>query len=79
MSKTTYKSLDAIPTWKIKEILNSPYCTGIDGADYEPVKEYLEAILYERLEAESLRQVKEQEKQQKELFKAQASAHKGTK
>ena len=41
-------NLKYIPTWKIKEILNDPYCRGIDGADYEPVKEELQNILNER-------------------------------
>lgn len=42
------RNLHCIPTWKIKEILNSPHCTGIDGKDYEPVKEELQDILWER-------------------------------
>lgn len=42
------KNLKYIPTWKIEEILNDEYCRGIDGKDYEPVKEELEAILWER-------------------------------
>jgi hypothetical protein len=71
MSKSTFRNLDAMPTWKIKEILNHPLCTGIDGEDYEPVKEYLERILYARLEAESLKERHEFEQQQKALFKAQ--------
>ena len=30
-----------IPTWKIKEILDSPNCTGIDGKDYHHLKSEL--------------------------------------
>lgn len=41
-------SLQFIPTWKIKEILDSPNCTGIDGRDYGPVRHELESILHER-------------------------------
>lgn len=42
------KNLKHIPTKKLKEILNSNHCTGINGADYEPVKHELEGILWER-------------------------------
>ena len=42
------KNLKYIPTWKLKEILDSSHCTGIDGKDYEPVKHELEQILWER-------------------------------
>ena len=42
------KNLKYIPTWKIEDILNDPYCRGIDGADYEPYKEELQQILWER-------------------------------
>ena len=45
-----YKNLKYIPTWKIKEILNDPYCRGIDGKDYYPVKNELEDILFIREE-----------------------------
>lgn len=41
-------NLQFIPTWKIKEILDSPNCTGIDGRDYGPVRHELEQILFER-------------------------------
>jgi len=47
------KNLKYIPTWKIKEILNDPYCRGIDGADYQPYKDELEQILWNRLNKEN--------------------------
>jgi hypothetical protein len=37
-----------IPTWKIKEILEEPYCRGIDGKDYMPLKEELQNELWKR-------------------------------
>lgn len=37
-----------IPTKKLKEILDSNYCTGVNGKDYEPIKEELQQILWER-------------------------------
>jgi len=42
------KNFKFIPTWKLKLILDSPNCTGIDGCDYGPWKEELEQILFER-------------------------------
>lgn len=50
MSITNYSNLKFIPTWKIQAILESPNCTGIDGADYGPVKHELESILWARQE-----------------------------
>jgi hypothetical protein len=44
MSKYKY-----IPTWKLIEILDSPHCTGVNGKDYEPVKDELQQVLWERL------------------------------
>lgn len=44
-----YKNLQYIPTKKLKEILDTPHCTGVNGADYEPVRHELEQILWERL------------------------------
>lgn len=41
-------NLKFIPTKKLKEILDSNHCTGIDGKDYEPVKEELQAVLWKR-------------------------------
>ena len=46
--RNSYKNLKHIPTKKLQEILESNHCTGIYGADYEPVKEELEQILWER-------------------------------
>jgi hypothetical protein len=48
-SKTTYKNLDAIPNHKLRELINSFHCIGVDGADYGPVKEELESIYWERM------------------------------
>lgn len=45
--------LKYIPTAKLKQILNSHHCTGIDGADYDPVKDELNQILWERLNREN--------------------------
>jgi len=47
-NKENYKNLKYIPTWKIKEILDSNYTKGINGRDYGPMKEEMEAILWER-------------------------------
>jgi hypothetical protein len=48
-------NLKYIPTKKLNDILNSHHTTGIDGADYGPVKEELQAILWERLNRENER------------------------
>ena len=50
--------IEAIPTWKIKAILDDPYCRGIDGADYEPYKE----DLYNELRIRENRQALKEEK-----------------
>ena len=42
------KNLKYIPTWKIIDILDEPYTRGVNGKDYEPVREELEAILWKR-------------------------------
>lgn len=44
------KHFECIPTKKLKEILDSNYTTGINGADYEQYKEELEEILWTRLQ-----------------------------
>ena len=49
------KDLTKIPTWKIKEILEEPYCRGIDGKDYGPYKEELESILWDRVAKQDLK------------------------
>ncbi len=41
-------NLKYIPTWKIKQILSENYTRGTSGIDYEPIKQELENILYER-------------------------------
>lgn len=79
MSKTTYKNVDAIPTWKIEEILASPNCTGIDGADYEPVKAELQTELWKRYVKEAKDAEHQLNQDQKALFKFEASKHKKTK
>lgn len=71
MSKSTFKNLDAIPTWKLKEILDDSYCISSEGTDYHPVKEYLQSIYYARLQSESERDQKHFDINQKALFKAQ--------
>lgn len=43
------KGLKFIPTARIKEILDSPNNTGIDGRDYGPVIQELEQIYFERI------------------------------
>ena len=55
MSKA-YKNLHAIPTKTISAILSHPYAQGIDGADYWPVKEELQNILWERQAREGERE-----------------------
>lgn len=47
------RNIKYIPTAKLKQILDSHHCTGIDGADYEPVKDELNQILWERLNREN--------------------------
>jgi len=70
MSKQTYRNLASIPTWKLQEIVDSHHCTGIDGADYHPVREELESELWRRNELDSQRDLKQFELNQKEQFKA---------
>ncbi len=79
MSRLTYKNLDAVPTWKLKEILEHPHCQGIDGADYEPVKHELLSDYWHRCNSEAEKQFKQFEREQKQYFKHCATAHKRTK
>lgn len=79
MPKTTHKNIDAIPTWKIAEIVDSHHCVGVDGADYGAVEEELSSELWKRQNAQSERDLKHFEQQQKELFKFMAKSHKRTK
>lgn len=58
-----------LPTHKLEEILNSHHCTGIDGADFEPIKEELQAILWERYNSEVEAFTKQHEQDQKAKFK----------
>lgn len=44
------KNLKFIPTKKLSEILSHPYTQGINGADYEPVREELQKHLWDRNE-----------------------------
>ena len=37
-----------IPTKKLIEILDSPHCTGVNGHDYDVVKDELQHILWQR-------------------------------
>jgi hypothetical protein len=52
------KNFIYIPTWKIIEILEHPYCQGIDGKDYEPHKELLQEILWDRSDKQSDKDIK---------------------
>lgn len=45
---SSYRNLKNIPTAKLIQILDSHHTTGINGADYGPVKEELQQILWER-------------------------------
>jgi hypothetical protein len=69
MSKTTYKNVNAMPTWKLEEILSSPNLTGIDGADYAPVEDELYHELWKRYAKEARENEQKFHKEQKELFK----------
>ena len=75
-SKTTYKNVNATPTWKLQEIVNSNHCTGIDGTDYFPVKHELEQELWRRQELELAKLMAQYEKDQKEYNKYVATSHK---
>jgi len=77
MSKTTYKNVNAMPTWKLEGILSSPNCTGIDGADYFPVREELFSELFKRYAKEARDNEAQFHKQQKELFNATYRKAKG--
>ena len=61
--RNSYKNLKYIPTKKLQEILDSNHCTGIDGADYEPVREELEQILWERQNRQADAEMKKMEKE----------------
>jgi hypothetical protein len=74
--KTTYKNLDAIPTWKIKEILDHHSTQSMTGQDYEPVRHELEEILFHRQQIEFERQMHRRRIEEKKAFKAMARAHK---
>lgn len=76
MKKSTFKNIDAIPTKKIKEILNDPDCKTSTGRDYGPVKHELEDILFYRMDKERGRAEAQMRREQKAQFKAWASAHK---
>lgn len=76
MPKPTFKNLDAIPNWKLREILDSNFCTGTDGADYWPVREELQTIYWRRMNTENERFQKQLENEFKELFKHQHSTKK---
>lgn len=54
----------AIPTWKLEEILNSHHCTGINGADYGPIKEELQNELWRRTESVGHDSIKQHERAQ---------------
>lgn len=64
--RTNYKNLKYIPTRKIKAILDSPYTSGIDGADYGPVKEELQYIHWSKVDSLISKLQSDYEKQMKE-------------
>ena len=51
-------------TTKIKDVLDEKHCLGVNGADYNNIKEELEQELYERENKEYDKQVKEREDQE---------------
>ena len=55
------KNLKYIPTKKLQEILNEPYCRGQDGVDYGPYLEELQQILWQRLTKLDEQELKELE------------------
>lgn len=75
-SNKAKSSAVSMPTFRLRQILNDPYIRGIDGKDYQPIKEELEIELYKREEKEHLELMKQREREEKEYFKLMASAHK---
>lgn len=65
-SNPNFRNLDYIPTWKIKDILAHPYCSGVDGQDYEPVKEELQDILWKREQETANERVKDYQRRLRE-------------
>lgn len=59
--RVKYRNLKNIPTAKLKAILDDPYTRGKDGKDYEPVRDELLEIYWQRegkrLIAEELAQI----------------------
>lgn len=66
----------SMPTFRLREILNHPYCQGIDGKDYMPIKEELEAELWKREQKELDEMLKQRAREEKAYFKEMATAHK---
>ena len=75
-SKKAKSSAISMPTFRLREILNHPYCQGIDGKDYMPIKEELEAELWKREQKEHDELIKQRVREEKEYFKLMATAHK---
>lgn len=48
MKKISDKNLKNWATWKLIEVLNDPYTRGVDGADYDVIREELEQELWRR-------------------------------
>lgn len=64
-NRSNVANLKSIPTWKLKEIIDSPNGTGIDGADYGPVMEELMDIYLERISSNATKLI---ERTYKELL-----------
>ena len=56
-------------TKRIKEVLAENFTRGINGKDYEDIKEELEAILWEREKKEELKEEKKRIKEEIEYEK----------
>lgn len=62
----TYRGFKFWPTKKLEEVLDDPYCRGVDGHDYGPYEYELRDVLNERLsklaDQENERLIREMEK-----------------
>lgn len=71
-----YTNATAMPTWKLREILNDPYTRGIDGEDYGPIREELEQELWARADRENEKLLADYQRAEKARMKELATAHK---
>lgn len=74
--KLSSSSAIQMPTHRLKEILDSPHTSGIDGHDYHVIREELQSEYWRRLSLEDEKTLKHFEKLQSEHFKHIAKAHK---